>query len=381
MKKNTTAIPLLGVVFLIICIQPIGTGEEWIRSVSAGGSIGPAGFPSWSPDGNYIAFVTEQEDGRKDIWVMENDGQNPIKLTEDFDRVDPFFSWSPDSSQIVLGGRSSGDPKNNIWLINRDGTEPFNLSAQITMEGYLWHMSPAWSPDGRYVAFESATEERTDIIVIEMEAFTSDNVTEEIGTVNDQFSWSPDSQHIVVRTQTLISAETQTWAQPEIFVVNVDGTSPTKITHSLQKAMDEILGRVSALQFIHEGMAWSPTGEFIAFSVQYLTGADIFLIDSTGSDIVDLTQASPLDDLFPVWSPDGSSIAFVGFYRGKSDIWVMGVDEFYVKNLTYSGRTRNLQPDWSPTGDKIVFQSDQAGEFDIWVMDTDGSNPVNLTAD
>jgi Tol biopolymer transport system component len=382
LRKN--AIALLSVLFLMICVQLSGTSEQGAEPASATEPFGPAGFPAWSPDGNHIAFVAEREDSNVDLWVMDSDGQSPLNLTGDFEQISQFFGWSPDSSKIAFSGRMSADQGTDIWLINRDGTEPFNLSAQITTNEHVWHRNPAWSPNGHYIAFESLIEDRTDIIVVDTETFASNNLTENFGTVNDQFSWSPDSQHIAVRTKKSISSATQTWTTPEILVLSIDGSPSRMITGWLQDALDEDIGDpVSQLVDI-TGITWSPTGEYIAFSARYLTSAEIYLVDSAGQNHLWILGLA--EDVTPAWSPDGQKFVYVELYPRSSNSSIYVHEEldvpFAAENLTYYHESSlNLNPRWSPSGDKIVFQSDRAGEFDIWIMDIDGSNPINLTVD
>lgn len=95
--------------------------------------------PAWSPDGSKIAFASNRDGSDTEIYVMNVDGSNPVKLTDDgLDDDEP--AWSPDSQRIAFTkGQGSG-----INIINRDGTNLVNV--------ILAH-APAWSPDGTRLAF------------------------------------------------------------------------------------------------------------------------------------------------------------------------------------------------------------------------------------
>jgi tricorn protease len=96
----------------------------------------------WSPDGSRLAFIK----GRGDLWIMDPDGQNARRLQESWST--PEFDWSPDGKWLVLA-QEDNDFNRDIWLLPVDGSAPpFNLSRHPHPE-----RSPAWSPDGKVIAF------------------------------------------------------------------------------------------------------------------------------------------------------------------------------------------------------------------------------------
>ena len=117
--------------------------------------------PSWSPDGKRIALVSDR-DGHPDvipgwftseIYVMDNDGGNQQKLTNNpSDDRNP--SWSPDGKQIVFqSDRDEGDHNIEIYVMDADGSNPQNLTNNPTAD-----YNPSWSPDGKRIAFSSVRE-------------------------------------------------------------------------------------------------------------------------------------------------------------------------------------------------------------------------------
>ena len=121
--------------------------------------------PGWSPDGMYIAFAMEDtslSSSDLDIYVISSDGGTPTPLTQTLDTHDTYPSWSPDGSKIVFVSRL--DDNSGISLMNSDGTEISHLT-----HGKVDKVSgaPQWSPDGTRIAFEGYdSESRWDIYVV-----------------------------------------------------------------------------------------------------------------------------------------------------------------------------------------------------------------------
>jgi len=85
--------------------------------------------PVWSPDGQWIAFVSEVT-GNDEIWKISSDFWNPkppIQLTHNTWEWDKSPTWSPDSKHIAFwSNRVIG--RKQIWVMNADGSNPHNIS-------------------------------------------------------------------------------------------------------------------------------------------------------------------------------------------------------------------------------------------------------------
>ena len=103
--------------------------------------------PVWSPDGRKIAYYSNIINGNPDIYVMDADGSNQINLTEDPERRNWSPVWSPDSSKIAF---TSLRGSKEIYSMNADGSDIRNLTNHPAED---W--DPSWSPDGRKIAFET----------------------------------------------------------------------------------------------------------------------------------------------------------------------------------------------------------------------------------
>ena len=149
---------------------------------------------------------------------------------------------------------------------------------------------------------------------------------------------------------------------PEIYVMNADGTNQTRLTN--HPAEDTL-------------PSWSSDGARLAFVSLRDGNQEIYVMDADGSNLARLTD-NPDHDGGPAWSPDGASIAYVSrIGEGNFEVYVMDADGSDQVRLTFNlvGET---SPSWSPDGTKIAFTSERQGHKEIFVMNADGSNQVPL---
>ena len=272
-----------------------------------------------------IAFVSER-DGNYEIYVMDADGVNPRRLTNNPAR-DLAPSWSPDGRRIAFISERDGHPRlripgrftSEIYVMDADGGNPQNLTNHPSDD-----RSPSWSPDGQRIVFQS----------------DRDN----------------DRGHNI-----------------EIYMMDADGSNQINITNNL--TMDE-------------DPSWSPDGKRIVFTAQReghvvhnldIT-SEIYVMDADGGNQQRLTE-NRNSDWSPSWSPDGKRIAFMADRKGdhiKFDIYVMDADGGNQQKLT-NHRDWDGSPSWSPDSKRIVFNFNRDGKSEIYVMDADGGNLQNLT--
>jgi TolB protein len=232
-------------------------------SVSEGGA-------AWSPDGAKIAFVSSF-DSKSDIYVADADGSNPKRLTNNEYRFQAVGSWSPDGAKMVL---SCLPPASyDVCTMDAEGS---NLT-QLTTKGE--YEEPNWSPDGKKIAFESASGG-----IYTMNPDGS-NRTLAIAPVSDQPDWSPDGTKIAYRRYP--SGQIHS----DIYIANADGSNPVNLTARISNTSDEAVP------------AWSPDGTQIAFASSLHeydeTTYEIFVIDADGRNLKRLTHGTGSN-----WDPD-----------------------------------------------------------------------------
>ncbi len=149
--------------------------------------------PDWSNDGRLA--LTSDLSGDRDVYVMNADGSNLVNLTNDPAR-DEYPSFSPDGTQIAFTSNRTGNCE--LYMMGDDGSHVTQLTFNPADDGtcgYGWGGGPSWSPDGRYIAFESDRGGNLDIYLLDLKTGKERRVTSAVGVeVNPAFS--PDGHRI-----------------------------------------------------------------------------------------------------------------------------------------------------------------------------------------
>jgi Tol biopolymer transport system component len=183
------------------------------HAVVSGSSL--VDHPTWSPDGSRIAY-TDSRTGNGDIYLMDADGTDQVRLTSGTGTVEEAASWSPDGSRIAFSDYDPSTFLSRIYTIGVDGTGLTRLSDSAAFD-----LSPAWSPDGSKIAFHTSPN---DIWVMNADGSQRVDLTPTTGA--DEFSpvFSPDGSRIAFVRIPDGSANRDVW------VMKADGTDATQLT-------------------------------------------------------------------------------------------------------------------------------------------------------
>src|SRR6187551_1715560 len=201
-----------------------------------------------------------------------------------------------------------------------------------------------------------------------------------------QPAWSPDGRRLAFKTAQ--------FGSNQLAVINADGTGETLLTRTFRFSEGQPAWSPDATKLLYRRTPENPL----------VQNADTWVLDVAGSaadPTQPVTQAVLLrtgDERYPSYSPDGTQIAFRGDLdlaepSGDEEIYVMNADGTNVRQLT-SNADFDSAPSWSPDGTKIAFEKAAAGTFvpgvpaepgkeaeekDIYVMKADGSDVRRLT--
>src|SRR6266566_10080225 len=279
-----------------------------------------------APRTGRIAFISESgcgpggDDGSiignclDDIYVVNADGSNPVRLTATSLGAYPSPVWSPNGTQVASGS----------YIVNADGSNAFWLPGD--------GMGPAWSPDGTRIAFRSSGQ---------IYVMNADGTNPTPLTSNGGFSpaWSPDGARIAFSHA------------GHILLMNADGSNVTALTDT-----SHVVGA--------GGPMWSPDGAKIAFQ----TYGQIYVMNADGTSLIRLYSGSFVGR--PTWSPDGTKLVF---NYSSNEIDVVNVDGTNLIRLGISEPLGFEVPAWSPDGTKILVSAYLESGF-VYVVNADGSN-------
>jgi Tol biopolymer transport system component len=237
-------------------------------------------YPSWSPDGQKIAFSSDR-DGNDEIYIMDVFGRDQQNLTN-HPGHDVHPSWSPDGQRIAFV--SSRDINREIYVMDADGKNLQRLTytpipplvGSSTLDRY-----PSWSPDGQRITFESHRDKNAEIYVMDADGQNQQNLTNHPADDRSP-SWSPDGQKIAF--------ESKRDENYEIYVMDSDGRNLHRLTDHPE----------------YDGeAAWFPNGQKIAFTSDRDGNAEIYIMDADGKNQQRLTDNAVTDS-----SPDCFDPAF-----------------------------------------------------------------------
>lgn len=262
--------------------------------------LAPAPGQGGAPPAPQLAF----ERG-PDVWTIRADGTGARRLLSRATAP----AWSPDGKLIAFVSDRSGDEE--LYVARADGT---GIRRVTRSPGH--DLSPAWSTDGKRLAYSHDAEIRT----IKPDGSGMRVVVRKAAAWHEHLSptWHGTT---IVYSSTRVST-----FNPELYA-----TPARRLTYT--KGSDGVLGDDTMPDF-------SPDGRLIAFTSNVTRQGEIWTIDANGKNRRRLTDR-PGDDWAPAFSPDGARIAFHNLEDGG--VWMMGADGTGLRRLT-SGR----EPDWRP---------------------------------
>jgi TolB protein len=267
-----------------------------------------------------IAFHSDRGDrlGRE-VYLMDYDGYNQRAITA-HETLSMSPDWSPRGDAISYVSYLNGNP--GIFLVNLN-----NGQKTPVVDHGDFNSSPAFSPDGRKIAFaRSVGGGNTEIFLANRDGSELHQLTRSRG-IDTNPAWSPTGREIAFSSSRSGS--------PQIYVMSAEGTDLRRITFA---------GRYN------DGAAWSPDGARVAHSSRRDDGTfNIAITDLVTLETRFLTEGVTGSHESPSFSPDGRKIVFASTITSRrgteSQIQVMDLDGGNWRQLTREGN--NYSPSWS----------------------------------
>ena len=340
--------------------RPMTPGDLW--------AMERASAPAISPDGKQVVFTinrisVEENKGDSDLWLVPTDGSAPPRRLTWNPGADGGPAWSPDGKRIAFVSKR-GEAPPQIHVLTLDGGE-----AQPVTKLPVAAQGPKWFPDGKRIGFVASTwpDLNGDWPAVQkrLDENKADKVQAKIADTRLLRFWDE------YRTDGRFH---------HVFSVDLATSEVKDLTPGLARVMDFLSPE--------EGWDLSPEGDEIAYGVNnteppYQTiNFDVF-IQKIGAEPRNITDDNPAHDMAPRYSPDGRWIVY-GRNRRPD------VDPDFGRLARYDrrgGETRLLAEDWdtqadnwafTPDGKTLVFHAQEKGRVHIYSMPVEGGAPKLL---
>lgn len=250
-------------------------------------SLTSVGNPKISPDGRHVVFQQSSVDWKEnrydtELWISR-DGAEAIQLTNNIDGSSYNPEWTPDGKWISFNSDRTG--KSQIWMIRPDGGEPFQLSHEDrSVSGY------DWSPSGDRLAFQLSIDKK-----------------------------KVDEKRVELYGK--YAVEDQEYALNQLYILDFHPELighkplPSELEDSIYKSKLKATLHMDSVDFTIAGFRWSPDGKKIAFNhqpdplINSWPKRDISIYDIE-SETFELLVNTPGSDQVICWSPDGKSLIY-----------------------------------------------------------------------
>ena len=364
--------------------------------------------PVWSPDGRHIAFLRQTADS-SEFYLVPVLGGAERKVATIFPYQVPSDGnssyFSPDGKSLAIPDKTAASEPLSLYLLSLETGEKRKLT---TPPAGVGDYCPAFSPDGKWLAFTRSPRWSTDDLYViplaggEPKRLTFDNLP-----ING-LTWTPDSSEIIFTsrrggsTRHLWRVAAAGGTPERVDTIGNDVLSPALSLQSNRlaytQALDDIniwrmeldaAGKAKAQReliastFGDHGPDYSPDGKQIVFTSGRSGNNAIWVCESDGSKPRLLYSCGPYVTGSPRWSPDGKWIAFdsrscAPGANGNPDVYLLSANGGQPHRLT-EDPAEDVVPSWSRDGRWIYFGSNRGGSMQIWKLPVADGTPVQVT--
>ncbi len=241
---------------------------------------------------------------------------------------------------VTVKQDAAGGERHSLQIADADGFNP-----QVLLESEQALMSPAWSPDGQYLAYVSFEGDSSSVFVQNVRTGQRDEIAAHEG-INSAPAFSPDGGRLALT----LSKE----GNPEIFVLHLSSNSLQRITHN--RAIDT-------------EPAWSPDGGRLIFTSDRGGTPQIYEVDLQSGAPRRLTFEGPYFAR-PRYSPDGTGITMVHGNNGMYRIAYLDIENGSLSILT--NNRLDESPSFSPNGSMIIYATNGRYGSELAAVSADG---------
>lgn len=315
-----------------------------------------------SPDGKYIAYAKNEEDGRHSLWLRQTSSAGDTQIVPPDQTKYDFLRFSRDGNFLYYVASEGEDQPSSLYQITTLGRNRRKIITGVDSQ-------ISFSPDGNKIAFIRVSEGDNSIIIADEQGgneriLRTRKYPEVFG---DEVSWSPDGKLIAVPTLTRGATYAGGMA-----VVDVAAGNETRIPLKEEKLL-----RISQIAWVNDGKGLIYTPYAADMGQRY----QIRYASYPGGEVQNITNDLSSYEDFSLTADAQTMVAVQREY--SMGIWLTPEDDFSSAvgiNSKTAADDGERGISWTKDG-KIVFVSSEGGAQNIWRMDADGSNPKPLTKD
>jgi Tol biopolymer transport system component len=353
---------------------PLGDREAPTSAVPLTGNPGYEAFPSFSPEGARVAF-SWQKPGQEgaSIFVKLIGPGDPVALTGNAQDFGP--AWSPDGRQIAFL-RARGGARATIMIVPAVGGHARELSEiglnldQISSHSRSIQQPPpflAWSADSRWLAStdQNTAMEASSIVRISLETGEKRQITSPPagGQGDGSLAVSPSGKMLAF-------ARSVGLFERNVYLLSVSSellplAAPVRLTFDAREI---------------ESLTWTADGQRLVFSCSGRGGRELWETSTRPPGKTTRLAAAADDPRQIAMSPQGRYLVYSHYFH-EAHIWRISHNRKPEEpELLITSSRRESHPQYSPDGRRIAFQSNRTGNDQIWTSDADGGNQVQLTS-
>jgi len=373
--------------------------------------------PAWSPDGKTIAFLRVRENNLINglstgaIYVIPALGGAERRIASvvvGTHREGRELSWTPDGKWLVVEGAFSASDSAGTWLLGLTGGERRRLTS-APAQAWRGETGARIAPDGRRVAFIRRRHVDTLFVApLSSDLTAGEPVLIESDPSIEDLAWAPDSLSLIyasargtggVRLKQLWLDEDSTLVRaaeflpfgegastvslasvgPLVYSVEFKDTNLWKFDLSRRDSAPEDAGLAASTHDDYTP-AYSADGEKVAFASTRSGAEELWVSNTDGTGLRQVTFMGGPSCADPQWSPDGRTILFHSSAQGSADVYALSPDSLETRRLT-TDPGEDVEPKWSRDGQWIYFGSNRSGRFEVWKMRAEGGPATQLTHD
>ncbi len=382
-----------------IYVQPIGSQSAKPLTTGSAESVRPA----WSPDGQEVAYVQLGSGGEKSVNTISVTGHGRRKIaTLNGGGVwlcnEPRLSWSPSGDELVTVEETQGS--HNCGIVRVDLRSGNKRPVTVPPTGVLADVEPAFSPDGRSIAFlRQSSASMGDLFVIPASGGRARQVTSDHREIRG-FGWAANGKSLIVcsrREGDFLNL----WQLP---LHNGTAIRLTEGPASLGFPSASKRGdRIAYVAYLDDVNIWrlsggmhqlwiesrrtdwtpeySPDGTKISFSSDRAGNMDVWIADADGRNPVRVTNFSPWPAGSASWSPDGRRLAFDARVQGQSHVYIVDAQAGHQAHRLTKWPWNEVLPSWSHDGRFVYFASVRSGISNVYRVAVEGGDPMQITKD